>query len=35
MSELCGVAFAQFAKKSKKTVVTLWILSFKNLFLVA
>jgi len=29
------VAFAQFAKKSEKTVVALWILRTKNLFLVA
>ena len=31
LSELV-VAFAQFAKKSEKTVVTLWILRAKNLF---
>jgi len=35
MSELRVVAFAQFAKKSKKTIVTLCILSSKNLFLTA
>jgi len=35
LSELRVVAFAQFAKKSEKTIVTLWILSTKNLFLVA
>jgi len=35
LSELRLVAFAQFAKKSGKTIVTLWILSTKNLFLVA
>jgi len=29
------VAFAQFAKKSEKTIVTLWILRTKNVFLVA
>jgi len=27
--------FAQFPKKSEKTIVTLWILRTKNLFLVA
>jgi len=27
LSELRVVAFAQFAKKSEKTIVTLWILS--------
>jgi len=35
LSELRVVAFAQFAKKSEKTVVTLWDLSPKNLFFVA
>jgi len=35
LSELRVVAFAQFAKKSEKTNVNLWILSTKNLFLVA
>jgi len=35
LSELRVVAFAQFAKNSEKTVVTLWILSTKNLFFVA
>jgi len=35
LSELRLVAFAQLAKQSEKTVVTLWILSTKNLFLVA
>jgi len=35
LSELCVVAFAQFAKESEKTIVTLWILSTKNLFLTA
>ena len=35
LRELRMVAFAQFAKKSEKTVVTLWILSTKNLFFVA
>jgi len=29
------VAFTQFAMKSKKTMVTLWILSIKNVFLAA
>jgi len=32
LSELRVVAFAQFAKKSEKTGVTLWVLSAKNLF---
>jgi len=27
------LAFTKFAKESKKTIVTLWILSTKNLFL--
>jgi len=27
------VAFTKFAKESEKTIVTLWILSAKNLFL--
>jgi len=31
LSELRVVAFAQFAKKSEKTIVTLWILSTKKL----
>jgi len=35
LSELRVVAFAQFAKKSEKTIVTWWILRTKNLFLVA
>jgi len=35
LSDLRVVAFAQFAKKSEKTIVTLWILSAKNLFIVA
>jgi len=35
VSELHVVAFAQFAKKNEKIVVTLWILSTKNLFLIA
>jgi len=35
LSELRVVAFAQFAKKSEKTIVTLGILRSKNLFLVA
>jgi len=34
LSELHVVAFPQFAKKSEKTVVTLWILRTKHLFLV-
>jgi len=32
MSELRVVAFAQFARKSEKTIVTLWILNTKNVF---
>jgi len=32
LSELRVVAFVQFAKKSEKTVVTLWILSTKTYF---
>ena len=35
ISELRVVAFAQFAKKSEKTIAALWILSAKNLFLTA
>jgi len=35
LGELRVVVFAQFAKKSEKTIVTLWILSTKNLFLTA
>jgi len=31
MSELCVVAFAQFAKKSVKIIVNFWILSVKNI----
>jgi len=34
-SELRVVACSQFAKKSEKIIVTLWILSSKNLFLTA
>jgi len=30
LSELRVVAFAQFAKKNEKTIVTLWTLSTKN-----
>jgi len=30
LSELRVVAFAQFAKNSEKTIVTLWILRTKN-----
>jgi len=29
------VAFAQFVKESKKTIVTLWMLSSKNVFITA
>jgi len=35
LRELRVVAFAQFAKKSENTIVTLWILHTKNLFLEA
>jgi len=35
LRELRVVAFVQFAKKSEKTVVTLWILNTKNLFFIA
>jgi len=35
LSELRVVAFAQFANKSERIIVTLWILSTKNLFLTA
>jgi len=35
LSELRVVVFAQFPKKSEKTIVTLWIMRAKNLFLVA
>jgi len=35
LSELRVVAFAKFAKEGEKTIVTLWILSTKNLFLTA
>jgi len=35
MSEFCVVAFAHFAKKSEKTIVTWRILRTKHLFLVA
>jgi len=35
LSELPVVAFTKFAKESEKTVVTLWILSTKNLLLTA
>ena len=35
LSELRMVAFAQFPKKSEKTIVTLPILRTKNIFLVA
>jgi len=35
LSELRVVAFAQFAQKSEKTIVTLWILNAKNVFLTA
>jgi len=32
LSELCLVAFAQLAKKSEKTIVTLWMWRTKNVF---
>jgi len=35
LSELHVVAFTKFTKESEKTIVTLWTLSTKNLFLVA
>jgi len=35
LSELHVVAFAQFAKKSEKVIVTLWTLFTKNLVLTA
>jgi len=35
LSELRVAAFTKFAKESEKTIVTLWILSTKNLFLTA
>jgi len=35
LSELHVVAFAKFAKEGEKTIVTLWILCTKNLFLTA
>jgi len=35
LSELCVVAFTKFAKECDKTIVTLRILSTKNLFLTA
>jgi len=35
LSELRVVAFALFAKKSAKTIVTLWILSTRSVFLAA
>jgi len=35
LSELYVVAFTKFAKQSEKTIVTLWILSTKNVFLTA
>jgi len=35
LSEQRVVAFTKFAKESEKTIVTLWILSTKNLFLTA
>jgi len=33
LSDLRVVAFAQFARKTEKIIVTLWILSTKNFFL--
>jgi len=33
LSELRVVAFTKFAKESEKIIVTLWIISKKNLFL--
>jgi len=35
LSDFRVVAFTQLAKESKKVIVTLWILSTKNLFLTA
>ena len=35
LNELRVVAFAKFAKESEKTIVTLWILCSKNVFLTA
>jgi len=35
VSELRVVAFTKFATESEKTIVTLWILSTKNLYLTA
>jgi len=35
LSELRVFAFAQFTKKSEKTIVALWILRTKNVFIVA
>jgi len=35
LSELHVVAFTKFAKQSEKTVVTSWILTTKNLLLIA
>jgi len=35
LGEVSVVAFAQFANRSEKTIVTLWILSTKHLFLTA
>jgi len=35
LSELRVVAFSKFTKESEKIIVTLWILSIKNLFLTA
>jgi len=32
---LCVDAFSKFAEETEKTIVTLWILSTKNLFLTA
>jgi len=32
LNELREVAFSKVAKESEKTIVTLWILSTKNLF---
>jgi len=35
LSELRVVAITKFAKENEKTIVALWILSTKNLFLTA
>jgi len=35
LNELRVVVFTKFAKESEKTIVTLWILSTKNVFLTA